>query len=296
MDGILCLDKPQEMTSFRLCAIARRLTGEKKAGHAGTLDPMATGVLPILLGRATRALDLLPSHDKRYLATVQLGVVSDSLDIWGRVTPTNEPLPAADAVEAALGAFRGEILQVPPMLSALKKDGVRLYDLAREGVEVERTPRPVTIYALELLSYDAAKGEAILDVTCSKGTYIRTLADDLGRALGCGAVMAGLRRVAASVFSIEDCLTVEQATAFAEEGTLAAHILPTEAVFALYPAARISEAQAKRFRNGGQLDLIRIPWAGGTVPDGYVRVYAPDGAFVGLGLPKDGVLTIAYLA
>jgi len=295
MDGILCLDKPQEATSFRLCAIARRLTGEKKAGHAGTLDPMATGVLPVLLGKATRALDLLPSHDKRYIATVQFGCTSDSLDIWGEVTPTGKPLPDEETLRRALTPFRGEILQVPPMLSALKKDGVRLYDLAREGIEVEREARPVTIYGLELLTYDAAKGEAVLDVQCSKGTYIRTLADDIGRALGCGAVMSGLRRVEASVFTIDQCLTVEQARECAENGTLEQHILPLEAVFLPYPSVTVTEAQAKRFRNGGMLDLIRMPWKNGVVPSGYVRVYDPVGGFVGLGLPKDGSLTIALL-
>ena len=159
MDGIFCLDKPADMTSFQCCAALRRLLGEKKIGHGGTLDPMATGVLPILVGRATRALDLLPVHDKRYTATLRFGYTSDTLDVWGTVTPTGRPLPSLSAIEAALPAFRGGIRQIPPMMSALKKDGVRLYDLARQGVEIEREARPVTIYSLDILGYDPAAGE-----------------------------------------------------------------------------------------------------------------------------------------
>lgn len=155
MDGILCLDKPENMTSFACCAVLRRFMQEKKAGHTGTLDPMATGILPILFGRATRAIPLLPVQDKRYTATLTFGCTSDTLDIWGNVTSTGKPVPPLDAIEAALPAFRGDIRQVPPMMSALKRDGVRLYDLARRGIEVEREARPVTVHRLELLGLPA---------------------------------------------------------------------------------------------------------------------------------------------
>ena len=158
MDGILCLDKPDTMTSFACCAVLRRLVGEKKAGHTGTLDPMATGVLPVLFGRATRAIPFLPVQDKRYTATLTFGYRSDTLDIWGKVEATGAPVPSPRAVEAALPAFRGEIRQVPPMMSALKRDGVRLYDLARRGIEVEREARPVTVRRLDILEYDPGKG------------------------------------------------------------------------------------------------------------------------------------------
>ncbi|MBO5797822.1 MAG: tRNA pseudouridine(55) synthase TruB, partial [Clostridia bacterium] len=201
VSGILCLDKPEEMTSFSCCAVVRRLLATKKVGHAGTLDPMATGVLPVLVGGATRALDFLPDHTKRYVATLRFGATSDTLDVWGTVQETGGALPTRAAVEEALTHFRGDILQVPPMMSALKRDGVRLYDLARQGIEVEREARPVTVHALTLLDFDQTAGTAVLDCTCSKGTYIRTLCDDIGRLLGCGAVMTGLRRTVAAGFS-----------------------------------------------------------------------------------------------
>ena len=280
MDGILCLDKPQDMTSFSCCSVIRRLSGEKKTGHAGTLDPQATGVLPILLGRATKALDLLPVHDKRYIAEVQFGLTSDTLDIWGAVTETGAAHPSLSAVEAALIPFRGNILQVPPMMSALKVEGRRLYDLAREGIEIERQARPITVYALTLLSYDEATGRMTLDCHCSKGTYIRTLCDDLGRLLGCGAVMAGLRRVMAAGWDISSALTLEQVRQYAEEGTLTRYVLPVESAFAVYPAVSITAPQAVRLTNGGALSLERVRAAVPT--DTPVRVYDPDAHFLGI--------------
>jgi len=200
MDGIICLDKPQNMTSFYL--LRSRYDGcwaERKIGHAGTLDPMATGVLPLLVGRATRALDLLPVHDKRYTAVMRFGMVSDTQDIWGSVTRTQKAPPSLGAIEAALPAFRGEIRQVPPMMSALKKDGVRLYELARQGIEVERQARGATIYSLDIVDYNPEKGELTIDCLCSRGTYIRTLCHDLGQMLdGVGGVMTALRRTMAA--------------------------------------------------------------------------------------------------
>ena len=175
MDGILCVDKPQEMTSFSCCALLRRLTGEKKVGHAGTLDPMATGVLPLMFGKATRAIPLLPTHNKQYVAELQFGKRSDTLDCWGDVTETGRALPDRAAIDAVLPQFRGEIRQVPPMMSALKRDGVRLYELARQGIEVEREARPVTIHRLDLTDYDPANGVLRFVCDCSAGTYIRTL-------------------------------------------------------------------------------------------------------------------------
>lgn len=291
MNGILCLDKPPEMTSFACCAVLRRLLGIKKIGHAGTLDPMATGVLPLLAGNATRALDLLPVHDKRYRATMRFGFTSDTLDIWGETEATGRPLPELAAVEEALPAFRGDILQVPPMTSALKKDGVRLYELARRGIAIEREARPVTIYSLELLAYDALAGELTLDCACSKGTYIRSLCDDLGRALGCGAVMTGLRRTMAAGFTEADCITLEKARRLADEGTLAERLQPVDGVFAVFPAIRVTDKQAVRFQNGGALALDRLRQR----VSGRVRVYGVDGAFLGLGEPQDEELRVLKL-
>ena len=291
MDGIICIDKPEGMTSFLCVAILRRLLGVKKVGHAGTLDPNATGVLPLLVGRATKTLDRLPVHDKSYTATLRFGAVSDTLDVWGEVTETGAAIPSRAAVEAALPSFRGEILQVPPMTSALKKDGVRLYELARQGIEIEREARPVTIYELELLDYDETAGELTIHCACSKGTYIRTLCDDLGRMLGCGAVMTALRRTAATGYTLADCITVDEAKALAEQGQLTQRILPIETILAAYPAITVSAPQAQRFRNGGALDLVRLK----ATVDGPVRVYDPDGVCIALGVPEDGQLKMDCL-
>ena len=291
MDGILCIDKPTGMTSFLCCAVVRRLLGVKKIGHAGTLDPNATGVLPLLVGKATKSLDHLPCHDKRYTAVLRFGAVSDTLDVWGSVSETGKPSPTLAAIEAALPALRGDILQTPPMTSALKKDGVRLYDLARQGIEVERTARPVTIHSLEILAYDSAVGELTLDCRCSKGTYIRSLCDDLGRALGCGAVMTALRRTEAAGYTLADCLTLDMAKALAADGQLASRLLPIDSAFSIHPAVTVSPAQATRFRNGGALALARLH----PTPCGTVRVYAPDGIFLGLGAPKEDQLAIVQL-
>ena len=289
MDGILCMDKPAEITSFVCCAKVRRILGEKKAGHAGTLDPMATGVLPILLGKATRALDLIPSHDKRYTATMQFGLTSDTLDIWGKVQKTEKKPPVLSEIEAVLPRFRGDILQVPPMTSALKKDGKRLYELARQGIEVERQPRPITVYRLEILAYEPENGTLTFDCHCSKGTYIRSICDDIGRLLGCGAVMTALRRTGAAGFTLSDCVTFETLEAAVEKEP---YILPIEKVCSVYPAVTVSAAQAVRFRNGGALaaERLKVP-----LPQTPVRVFAPDGVFLGLGQEKEQSLAVLKL-
>lgn len=292
MNGILCVDKPQDMTSFTCCAILRRLTGERKIGHAGTLDPMATGVLPLMLGRSTRAIPLLPTHDKCYRAMLRFGFTSDTLDVWGAVTPTGKPLPTLEAIEAVLPSFRGDILQVPPMVSALKKDGVRLYELARQGVEIEREARPITVYRLEAEAYDAVGGELTVVCECSAGTYIRTLCDDIGAALGCGAVMTSLRRLQAAGYSEADCYTLEQWEQFARDGVLEQYIRPVDTAFASYPAICVSQAQATRFLNGGALSTDRL---GGQVLGDVTRVYAPDRTFLGLGTPAEGELQVLRL-
>jgi tRNA pseudouridine55 synthase len=279
------------MTSFAACALLRRLTGEKKVGHAGTLDPMATGVLPLFFGKATRAIPLLPCHDKTYVATLQFGKRSNTLDIWGSVAETGLPLPSLSAVEGALPAFRGDILQVPPMTSALKREGVRLYELARQGIEVEREARPVTIHELNMDNYDPETGTLTLTCTCSAGTYIRSLCDDLGRMLGCGAVMTSLRRTMAAGYSLPDCLSPEDCRTFSEDRTLTNRLLPTDTAFFSFPSVTVTASQATRFSNGGALFLQRLSK---PVTD-TVRVYAPDGVFLGLGKPKDEELQILRL-
>ena len=287
MTGIICVDKQENMTSFSAVARARRIIGEKKAGHAGTLDPMATGVLPVLFGGATRFMEFLPVHDKGYRARIRLGLTTDTLDTTGTVLTRSELRATREQLEQALIAFRGEILQVPPMYSALSKDGVRLYELARRGEEVERPARPVTVYRLELLSFDERAQEFELDVLCSKGTYIRSLADDIGRTLGCGAAMSALRRTYAAGFSLEDCVTLDALAAFQAEGALSQCVIPLERALATYPSLTVTQAQAVRFANGVALDAGRLRFA--EKQSGLYRVYSPEQKFLGLGeLPAEG--------
>ena len=280
MNGIIILDKPQGFTSFDGVAVLRGLAHEKKIGHTGTLDPMATGVLPILLGRAAKALNFLPDTDKEYVASFRLGERRDTGDITGEVVEQSPAPVALEALEAALPRFRGEILQVPPMYSAVSVGGKRLYELARKGLEVDRPARPVTISRLELLSYDPQTKEGSLRVGCSKGTYIRVLIEDLARAAGSCGTMTALRRTSACGFSQEDAHSLEALKALAAEGRLEEALLPVEGLFALYPAVRVSPAQATRFQNGGGLDLARLR---GVPEGGLCRVKSPQGLFLGLG-------------
>ena len=280
MNGIIILDKPEGFTSFDAVAVLRRLSKEKKIGHTGTLDPLATGVLPILLGRAAKALNFLPDTDKEYVASFRLGERRDTGDITGEVVERSPAPVALEALEAALPQFRGEILQVPPMYSAVSVGGKRLYELARKGLEVDRPARPVTISRLELLSYDPQTKEGSLRVGCSKGTYIRVLIEDLARAAGSCGTMTALRRTSACGFSQEDAHSLETLKALAAEGRLEEALLPVEGLFALYPAVRVSPAQATRFQNGGGLDLARLR---GVPEGGLCRVKSPQGLFLGLG-------------
>ena len=280
MNGIIILDKPSGFTSFDAVAVLRGLSHQKKIGHTGTLDPMATGVLPILLGRAAKALNFLPDTDKEYVASFRLGERRDTGDITGEVVEQSPAPVALEALEAALPRFRGEILQVPPMYSAVSVGGKRLYELARKGLEVERPARPVTISRLGLLSYDPQTKEGSLRVGCSKGTYIRVLIEDLARAAGSCGTMTALRRTSACGFSQEDAHSLEALKALAAEGRLEEALLPVEGLFALYPAVRVSPAQATRFQNGGGLDLARLR---GVPEGGLCRVKSPQGLFLGLG-------------
>lgn len=274
------MDKPQEFTSFDVVAKLRGILRIKKIGHTGTLDPMATGVLPVLLGSATKACDLLPNQDKRYQVSLQFGLTSDTQDIWGTVTTRQEKsLVTRPALEQALTAFRGEILQLPPMYSAVSVGGQRLYDLARKGMEVERAPRPVTIYELALCAFDEKTQTAQLNVSCSKGTYIRTICHDLGTALGCGAVMTALRRTEAAGFSLGECHSFEEVVQLMAENRLSEAIQPVERLFADYPILSLSAAQQKMFCNGVRLDLDRIRDAKAAGPH---RIHGQDGSFLGL--------------
>lgn len=267
MQGMILIDKPEGLTSFDVVAAVRRAAGIRRVGHTGTLDPMATGVLPVLIGRATQLADLLPNSDKRYRAVMRLGTETDTLDITGRVLRECPVSQSLDDVMAAAVHFRGTIDQIPPMYSALQQGGVRLYELARQGIEVERPARQVTIYSLDITAAFPQRNEYELDIHCSKGTYIRSLCADIGNRLGCGAVMVSLRRTEACGFSEADCLSLDT---LRERGAVAVLLPPDRALLA-YPAVRVSPAQAVRFCNGGMLDFVRTGLPADT--QGLLRIY-----------------------
>lgn len=287
MTGIIPLHKGENITSFFAVAKVRRIAGEKKAGHTGTLDPNATGVLPIALGGATRFIELLPTHKKAYKATFKTGIKTDTLDIWGQVLDTNGKKVTLQELLNAAERFRGEIMQLPPMFSALKKDGVRLYELARQGKEVEREERKCQIYSLEI----GEQGEEFtLYCECSAGTYIRTLISDICEAAGVYGVMTSLERTYACGVSIEDCYTFEQLSKMAEEGQIQNAVIPVDKLLEEYTAVNVSPNQAKRFKNGGDLSADRVKGLSGP---GLYRVYG-ENKFLGLGelLAESDSLTV----
>ncbi|MBQ2676562.1 MAG: tRNA pseudouridine(55) synthase TruB [Clostridia bacterium] len=282
MNGIVLIDKPRGVTSFKVTASVRKKLNQKRVGHAGTLDPMATGVLPVMVGQAARLTDLLPSQQKRYVAEFMLGMTTDTLDCEGEVL-TDQPVNCTkDDVLAVINSFVGEITQVPPMYSALKKDGVRLYDLARQGIEVKREKRTVTIYSIDLT--DCGDDRYTIDVLCSKGTYIRTLIDDIGLKLGCGAFMTALRRTQSNGFDISQCIPLDEFM----QSDIKDTVKSPEYGLMQYPEVVVTSPQAVRFKNGGELDLNRLKV---NNLQGYLRVYGPDN-FIGLGevLDEKGVL------
>lgn len=277
MDGFVCLDKPQGITSFIAAARVRRILGEKKTGHTGTLDPLATGVLPIAVSAATRFIELLPVHDKSYRASFLFGKSTDTLDITGTVLCESEVTVKREDVLSVLPYFLGESMQLPPMYSALKKDGVRLYELARQGIEIEREKRKINIYSLELVGQN--ENEYTIDVSCSSGTYIRSLIADIGEKLGCPAVMTSLIRTSANGISLDRCVTLEKLEELKAENRLSEAVIPVDKLLA-YPAVYVTEAQAKRFSNGGELALERIKC---KKSDGLRLVYSPEEVFLGVG-------------
>lgn len=257
INGVICINKPQDFTSFDVVAIMRRAAGTRKIGHGGTLDPMATGVLPIYIGRAAKTADLNPVSDKKYRATFRLGVTTDTEDVWGKVlTEDKKPVTLAEITDA-VKAMQGNIMQMPPMYSAVKINGKRLYDLARQGIEVERAARPVTVYSIELSDYDRQNRTGTLDIHCSKGTYIRTIISDIGKKLGTGAIMTSLCRTMAAGFTLSDCHDIEKLRNMLPEDT-AKLVLPTERVFSCYDEVSLDDAQKKLFMNGMILDCGRM--------------------------------------
>lgn len=293
MNGVLVINKPMDFTSFDVVAIMRRVTGERKIGHLGTLDPNATGVLPLVLGNATKAQDLVVNHDKEYVATFRLGVKTNTLDIWGEVIKEEKTSFSKEDILKILPRFTGEIQQIPPMYSAVKVDGKRLYDLARDGKEVERKARPVTVYKLSLTDFDEESQQGTLKIKCSKGTYVRTLIDDIGDTLGSFGVMTSLVRINACGYSIDDAIPLEKAR---EMTDFKDYIKDTESLFMTYGYVKVTSPQAKRFQNGGALDKNRTYLAKLNPPDGTIlRVKDDQNKFLGLGIIKGEELKIYKL-
>lgn len=278
MNGIVIVDKPQGWTSQDVTARLRRVFSTRRIGHGGTLDPMATGVLPVFVGRATRAVEFFEHAEKTYETVIRLGLTTDTQDISGKVLEEQEVHISEEAFLGVLPRFRGEIMQIPPMYSALKVDGQKLYDLARKGKEVERKPRPITIYQLDASDFTGTTAK--LTVRCSKGTYIRTLCHDIGQALGCGGCMQSLRRICAGAYTTDEAVPLQELLEVAEPEQ---YLRPVDSLFAGYPALTLTAKQEARCRNGNAFSL--------RAADGTYRVYGTDDSFLALSRVESGVMS-----
>ena len=279
MNGIVIVDKPQDWTSQDVTARLRRVFNTRRIGHGGTLDPMATGVLPVFVDRATRGVEFFEHAQKTYEAVLRLGLMTDTEDTSGTVLEEKEVHISETEFLGILPQFRGKNKQIPPMYSALKVNGQKLCDLARKGREVERQPREIEIFELECLGFDGVN--ARLRVRCSKGTYIRTLCKDIGEALGCGGCMAALRRVEAGEYTLEGSIPLRQLLDISEAGEDVEHLLrPVDTMFASHEKLSLNEKQARLVKNGNAFSA--------DCADGTYRVYAPDGEFLALCKAEDG--------
>lgn len=280
MNGIILVDKPQDWTSHDVVAKLRGVLHERRIGHSGTLDPLATGLLVVFVGRATRAVEFAEADSKEYITGLHLGVSTDTQDITGNIVAESAALPDEAALREALGRFIGDIEQIPPMYSAIKIGGKKLYELARRGESVERAPRKITVSAIDIAGRDG--DDYILNISCSKGTYVRTLCSDIGEALGCGACMSSLRRTRAGVFSVDDAHSLADIEAAVREGRLSDIILPVDTLFASFQKLTVSQSAAKRLKNG---NIIKI-----SAEDGDYRVYSDPEEFLLLGRVEGGKL------
>ena len=278
MNGIVIVDKPQEWTSQDVTARLRRVFNTRRIGHGGTLDPMATGVLPVFVGRGTRAVEFFEHAEKTYEATLRLGMMTDTEDVFGNVLETREVHISETQFSAVLQRFRGKIMQVPPMYSALKVGGQKLCDLARKGKEVERQPREIEIYRLDCLEFSGETARLL--VHCSKGTYIRTLCKDIGEALGCGGCMQSLRRVTAGAYTIEEAVPLQE---LLETGEPEKYLRAVDSMFTQHPAVTLSTKQEQRVRNGNSFSTPLEP--------GTYRTYGENGEFLALSKVEDGVMS-----
>ena len=273
MNGIILIDKPQEWTSHDVVGKLRGILHERRIGHSGTLDPLATGLLVVFVGRATRAVEFAEADRKEYVAGLRLGMSTDTQDITGRILSEGSDIPDEPEVRNVLERFKGELEQIPPMYSAVKIGGKKLYELARKGESIERKPRHITVFGLEITG--RSDDDYILDVVCSKGTYIRTLCHDIGMSLGCSGCMSSLRRIKSGVFSVEDAYTISEVQEAADRGEADKLLLPIDTLFAGYPELRADADDEKKLKNGNVIST--------TAPDGRFRVYSESGEFLLLG-------------
>lgn len=282
--GIVIVDKPRDWTSQDVTAKLRGVFDQRRVGHGGTLDPMATGVLPVFVGRATRAVSFFESADKEYVCSLRLGTVTNTQDTTGEILEQNPVSVTESQLQAVLQQFLGPQSQVPPMYSAVKIGGKKLYELARKGQEVQRPSRAIVIHALDYLGREEPTGDLRLHVTCSKGTYIRTLCADIGQALGCGGCMSALRRTRAGGYTLEQAVTLEALQQAKAEGRVEDYLLPIDSLFAEYPAVTISARLETACRNGNPIPCREAV-------DGLCRVYGPNGVFLLLGMAQQGTIT-----
>ena len=280
MNGVICIYKEKGYTSFDVVAIMRRFCGTKKIGHGGTLDPMAEGVLPIFVGTATKAVDYCPDNTKEYRAGIHFGITTDTQDFTGKVLATSDEHVSANAQYVLKSKFTGELMQTPPMYSAVQVDGQRLYELARKGIEVDREPRAISVFSLEY--EDFRDNNATMTVSCSKGTYIRTLIHDMGVELGTGAIMTSLVRTRSGNFTLRDCYKLSEVREASEKGgkdAVEKLLMPLDIIFNALPAARLTEQQTRMFLNGVVLDIGRVNL---DRPDGPFRVLSAGGRVIGI--------------
>lgn len=280
MNGIILIDKPQEWTSHDVVGKLRGILHERRIGHSGTLDPLATGLLVIFVGRATRAVEFAEVDTKEYIAGLRLGMSTETQDITGRIVSSGGSVPGEFQLRKALEKFKGELEQIPPMYSAIKVGGKKLYELARKGESIERRPRHITVFDLDIAG--RADDDYVLRVSCSKGTYVRTLCNDIGQALGCGGCMSSLRRTKAGVFFVEDAHTIAEVQEAVDRGEAESLIIPLDTLFSEFNKLTVPAVAEKKLRNGSVVNI--------SAPDGKYRVYSESNEFLLLGEVQSGRL------
>ena len=286
MDGVIVINKPTGRTSHDMVSFTRRLFGIKKVGHTGTLDPDASGVLPVCIGKATKAADMLTASDKAYRAQLVLGMITDTQDASGEILAEQPVLVDKTEIEKVIKSFIGEIDQIPPMFSAIKKDGKKLYELARKGITIEREKRRVKIFDIDICEIDMEKQTITLDVSCSKGTYIRTLCEDIGMKLGCGAYMNTLVRTKSADFTLEQSYTQEKLLEMKERGTLESAVIPVDELFSEYPKLMLDEFLSSKVKNGVRIRRKNLD------EGAFYRIYDENGAFLCISRYLSGELVL----